>query len=147
MKHMETLAKRFLTEEGFSLQNALAYAGMGMAKTTGQASEIIAGVGFGDVQYTPERQKRMAEILGEMLFHWQVLASTLDIMTPEEIEGEYINAYEVTRNLRAKEKVTIQDMMEMGRHVKQDAIEHLREVDNISKQKVRENLIKKQYEN
>ena len=146
MKHMESLAKHFLTEEGFSLQNALAYAGMGLAKTTGQASEIIAGVGFGDHQYTPDRQKRMAEILGEILFHWQVIASTLDIISPEEIEGEYINAYEVTRNLRQKEKVTIKDMMDMGRHVKHDALEQMREKDNNEKQKVRESMIKKQME-
>jgi len=139
MKHMESLAKRFLTEEGFSLQNALAYAGMGLAKTTGQASEIISGVGFSEHQYSPERQKLMAEVLGEMMFCWQILASTLDTISPEEIEGQYINAYETTRQLLSKEKVTIQDMMDMGRHVKPEA---LREMDNEHKKKMRENLLK-----
>jgi len=141
---MENLAKRFLTEEGFGLQTALAYAGMGLSKTTGQANEIIAGVGFADHQYMPESQKRMAEILGEMLFCWQVLASTLDIISPEEIEGEYINAYETLRQLHSKEKITIQDMMDMGRHIKPEALDQIREVDNNFKRKMREDMLKHQ---
>jgi len=141
---MENLAKRFLTEEGLSLQNALVYGGLGLSKTSGQISEIVAGVGFADHQYSHERQKLVAEILGEMLFCWQVLASTLDIISPEEIEAEYINIYETMRQLHTKEKVTIQDMMEMGRHIKPEALEYMREKDGNFKQKVRREMIKQQ---
>lgn len=145
MEQLEDLVQRFLKEEGFSLRNALAYAGLGVSKTAGSANEIIAGVGFVGHQYSPDRQTRMSEILGEMLFYWHVLASTLEIPFPEIIE-EYMHSYEAIRAKLQKDKITIQDMMDMGKFVKPAALaqsEHdlAREVDWTEKRKKREKLM------
>jgi len=145
MHELEALAKDFLTDEGMSLRNALAFGGMGLAKTTGHASEIISGVGFSEQQYGPERQSRMAEILGEMLFHWHILASTLEIPY-EEIIGQYLSAYEATRRTIHKDKgITLQDMMEMRKHVKSpisNEVDIKRELDWMEKKKQRTHLLK-----
>ena len=144
MENLEHVVQEFLTEEGFQLKNALAYAGLGITKTTGQASEIISGVGFSGQQYGPDRQVRMAEILGEMLFYWHVLASTTEIPY-EEIIAQYIAAYEATK-VTSKEplhKISLQDMMDMRKHVKAGALARDidRELDNREKRKSREKLL------
>lgn len=144
MKHIENLVNDFLNEEEFSLRNALAYAGMGISKTTGQANEIISGVGFAEQQYSSERRQRMSEILGEMLFHWHVLASTVDIPV-DEIVAHYITTYEATRIKIAREKITLNDMMEMKKHVKKGALEYddreiEREADSKLKKRFREQM-------
>ena len=120
MEQIETLVKEFLSDEGFTLKSALAYGGVGLAKVTGQANEIIGGVGFGHHQYGSERQARMSEILGELLFYWHVLVSTLDVPF-DEIIAQYVSSYEATRNTvpREKEKpISLEDLMDMSRHVK-----------------------------
>ncbi|MCL2846197.1 MAG: hypothetical protein FWE38_00735 [Firmicutes bacterium] len=143
MEQMENLVREFLTEEGMTLRNALAYAGIGMSKSTGQAAEIVGAVGFSESPYSPERQRRMAEILGEMLFYWHVMASTLDVPF-EEIIAEYISSYEATKVKVPREKITLQDMMEMRKHVKAnvfDEMEAKREIDNKEKKKMREQML------
>ena len=121
MEHFEDLVQRFLKEENFSLLNSLSYAGLGLSKTTGQANDIIAGIGFADNQYSPQLQIRMSEILGEMLFYWHVLALTTSLHFHEIIE-EYMHSYEAIREKLVKQKVTIQDMMDMKKHVKPEAL-------------------------
>lgn len=135
---MEDLVYKFLNEEDFTLRNALAYAGLGLAKTVGQANEIIAGVGFAGQQYSDDRQKRMAEILGELRFNYIMLASTLDNISAEEIESQYVASYEAIRAKKQREKnITIADMMEMKKHVKPGA---LLEKDSDQKKKWRERM-------
>ena len=145
MTHMENIVKRFLVEEGYSLSQAMEYAAMTLSKTTGQVNDIASGIRFSEHQYTPERQKMMAEVLGEALFAWHVLATTLDGLLPEEIEAAYINAYEISRSLLAKQKVTLQDMMDLERHIKPEAIEQVRERDSKFKQRVREDMQRSKY--
>ncbi|MCL2755460.1 MAG: hypothetical protein FWE45_00190 [Firmicutes bacterium] len=143
MENIEKLVNEFLGDEGFNLRNALAYGGMGLSKTTGQANEIISGVGFAEQQYSRDRQIRMGEILGEMLFYWHVLASTIE-MPIDEIIAQYVSSFEATRVTLAKDKVTIQDMMEMKKHVKASVLADLeRSKDNNEKKKVRENMLMK----
>lgn len=127
MEHLEDLVGRFLKEEGFSLRNALAYAGLGLSKNTGHINEIIAGIGFGEHQYSPDLQIRMTEHLGEMLFYWHVLASTTSLNFHEIIE-EYMHSYEAIREKLAKEKVTIQDMMDMRKHVKASVLNDIQKL-------------------
>ena len=124
MEHYEDMVQRFLKEENFSLLNSLSYAGLGLSKTTGQANEIITGIGFADNQYSPQLQIRMSEILGEMLFYWHVLALTTGMSFHEIIE-EYMHSYEAIREKLVKDKITIQDMMEMKKHVKSDALKKI----------------------
>lgn len=122
MKEMENLVKQFLYEEDFTLRNALAYAGLGLSKTTGMAGEIVNGVGFANQQYSEERQARMGEILGEMLFYWHVLVSTINT-SPRDIVNQYLASWEATRVKLAQEAgITLQDMMEMKKHVKPEAM-------------------------
>jgi len=146
MDQLEDLANRFLKEEGFSLQNALAYAGLGLSKTTGSANEIVSGIGFAEHQYSPELQVRMSEILGEQLFYWHVLASTTGMNFHQIIE-EYMHSYEAIREKLVKDKVTIQDMMNMRRHVKAEALQetsqgYQQDFDN-QKNRKRERLLSK----
>ena len=138
MDSLEDLVERFLKEEGFSLKNALAYASLGLCKTTGHIGEITQGVGFAENQYSPELQIRMSEYLGEMLFYWHVLASTTSLSFHEIIE-EYMHSYEAIREKLAKDKVTIQDMMDMRKHVKAGALADLnRQKDWLDKKKKHE---------
>jgi len=142
---MEKLVRQFLTEEDFTLKNALAFAGLGLSRTIGQANEIISGVGFAGQQYSHERQDIMSEMLGAMLFYWHVLASTLESKSPSEIESEYIAAYEATRvkvDQQEQDGITIVDMMEMRKHIKPGAIlEAERKADWEAKKKRREQMI------
>ena len=141
MKQLENLVRKFLAEEDFSLRNTLAYAGLGLSKTTGQASEIINGVGFAEQPYTRERQLKMAELLGEMLFYWNVLATTIDGIDIEEIVAEYVSSYEAIKNIAQDQRITIQDMMEMRKHVKPGALRDLeRAKDAEEKQRIRETM-------
>ena len=146
MIEMDNLVREFLTAEEMSLRNALAYGGLGVSRTSGQVNEIVAGIGFAEQQYSKERQVRMSEILGEMLFHWFVLASTLEIPF-EEIVAEYIASYEQIQLKIAQEKgITLQDMLEMRKHVKPEALlrqtmEHEREKDWREKRKKREQMM------
>jgi len=143
---MEKLVREFLTEEDFTLKNALAFAGLGLSRTIGQANEIISGVGFAGQQYSHERQETMSELLGAMLFYWHVIASTLETKSPSDIESEYISAYEATRikvsEHEQEEGITIVDMMEMRKHIKPGAIlEAERKADWEAKKKRREQMI------
>ena len=145
MENMVKLAQEFVAEEGLTMKNALNYSGLGMSKTAGQIAEIVSGVGFADHPYSPDRQRLMAEILGEVMFYWHVLASTLEI-APEEIIAEYIATYENTRVTAAKEKISIVDMMEMRKYVKNAVGAHNereveRKKDNEEKRKRRESLL------
>jgi len=136
---MADLVNDFLTEEEFSLRNSLAYAGLGLSKVTGQVTEIVSGVGFAGQQYSAERQKRMADILGEMLFHWHVLATTVDGVGVEQIIEQYIAHYEAVREHLKQQRITIHDMMEMKKHVKPGALREIeRNRDNAEKKKIRE---------
>ena len=138
-RELDTVVRQFITDENFSLGNALTYAGLGLSKTTGSVNEIINGVGFGGQQYSPERMNRMAEVLGEKLFHWMVIASTLEI-SPEGIVAQYISSWEATRVKMAEEAgITLQDMMNMKRHVKPEAM--MRYMDEEEKRRQREDLL------
>ena len=135
MEQIENLVREFLSDEGFTLKSALAYGGVGLAKVTGQANEIIGGVGFGQHQYGPERQARMGEILGELLFYWHVIATTVDIPF-DEIIAQYVSSYEATRSPIAREKekpISLEDLMDMSRHVKKNdkaVMDFLNELDS-----------------
>lgn len=137
---MENLVADFLNDEGFNLRTALAYAGMGLSKTSGQANEIISGVGFAEQQFSRDRQVRMGEIIGEAMFYLHVLASTLDLPM-DEITAQYISSYEAIKVTLAKDKITIQDMMDMKKHVKAGVLADLeRERDWKEKKRFREQL-------
>ena len=144
MESLEDLVGRFLKETDFTLQNALNYGGLGLSKTTGHANEIIAGVGFGEQQYSPERQVRMSEILGEMLFYWHVLATTTGLSFHEIIE-EYMHSYEAIREKLQKDKITLQDMMDMKKYVKSSTLNELQlaklEAEYQERKKKRERLL------
>jgi len=117
MEDLEDLVKKFLSDEEFTIRNALSYASVGLSKTTGAASEIIGGVGFSGHSYNDERKAFMAEHLGEMLFYWHVLASTVDL-APDEIVQQYIHSYKLKNNLKVDEQVNIAELM---KHVKPGA--------------------------
>ena len=142
MIEMENLVREFLANEELSLKNAMAYGGFGLSKTSGQVNEIVSGIGFADQQYSPERQGRMGEILGEMMFYWFVMATTLEVPF-EEIIHEYIASYEAIKAKMAQEKgnITLQDMMEMRKHVKPGVIQAERERDWRTKKKTRERMM------
>ena len=144
MKNIENLVQGFLAEEEFSLRNSLAYAGLGLSKTTGLINEVVSGVGFSEQPYTKERQTKIAEVLGEMLFYWHVMASTVEGIKPEQIIDQYVASYEAMRSHLQQQKITIFDMMEMKRHVKSSALRDLeRASDGIEKKKSRENILMK----
>ena len=137
-REIEELVYKFLSEEEFTIRNALAYAGVGLSKTTGACNDIIAGVGFSNHPYNDERKKAVAEHLGEMLFYWHVLASTTDV-SPSEIVAQYMHSYRTKNNIEHEEtKVSITELM---RHVKQQVQMPSRErekEDEIQKKKWRE---------
>jgi len=142
-KTINGLARDFLSDENLSLTNSLAYAGLGMSKVTGQANEIISGVGFAGYQYSPDRQKRMMEILGEMMFYWHVLATTVaEVGSVEQIIEQYINEFEAVKVKIAHGKITIQDMMDMGKYVKAGALRDIElKRDAEEKAKAREQIL------
>ena len=156
MIEMENLVRDFLNSEELSLKNTLAYGGIGLSKTSGQICDIVSGVGFAGQQYSTERQTRVAEILGEMLFHVHVIASTID-MPISEISQQYINSYLAIQKTdinivnEKEDKITLQDMMDMKKHVKAEAIIKLNEKhrasDNNEKRKQREDLMEREHEN
>ena len=135
MEELESIVKKFLGEEEFTMRNALAYAGVGLSKTTGAVNEIIGGIGFSDHPYNDDRKSYMAEYLGEMLFYWQVLASTTDF-TPDEIIQRYVHSYKVTNNLKIDEQVNITELM---KHLKPGARAR-EQADEEQKKKWREKL-------
>jgi len=142
MDNIQKLVTEFLESENLSLLNKLAYAGMGFSKTTGQVSEIVSGIGFAEQIYSNERQKRMIELLGEMMFYWHVLASTVGVGHKKIIE-EYINSYEAIKvKLGKNESITIQDMMNMKKFVKAGALRDVeRARDNEDKRRKRERMM------
>ena len=115
---MSKMVADFLVEEEFDIKNSLAYAGLGLSKTTGQINEIITGIGFGGAPYSADRMRKMAEVLGEVMFHWHVLASTLEIPF-DEIIAQYVASFQMTRSSTIGDRrITIQDMMDMKKYVK-----------------------------
>ena len=138
--NIEQLVKKFLAEEQFTLRNALAYAGLGLFKTGGAISKVVTDIAFNAHSYNDERKKQVAEDLGEMMFYWHVLASTVD-MAPDVIMQEFVNLYLVKNNVITDEMhISIKELMKhMKKASKLEEIE--RKKDEKLKRESREKLI------
>ena len=117
MKDLQNIVYKFMEREQVTLKQALLQSSLGMCAKTGDIAEIVRGVVYSDYPYTEERKKRNAEHLGELLFYWVMLASTVG-MSPEEIMSQYIVSYikknKITREdelkiLNAREKLSSED--------------------------------------
>lgn len=152
MKQIEQLVKKFLKEEEFTLRNALAYAGLGLGKTQGALDDIVLDIAFNGNPYNDERKKRVAEHLGEMMFYWQVLASTCDI-SPEDIEQQFVSEF-LTKNKKVISEMTTEEVrasiLELMEHVKpKQKVKHMEietKRDEKLKKKMREEMLRQQLE-
>ena len=130
--NIESLVKKFLQEEKFTLRNALAYAGLGLSKTGGHIGSVVTDIVFNGHQYNEERKKRVAEDLGEMMFYWHVLASSVDI-SPDEIIQQFISLYLIKNQQMSQEmQASIVDLL---KHVKTDVKGHDNKIDEAKKRK------------
>ena len=101
MKDLQNIVYKFMEREQVTLKQALLQSSLGMCSKTGDVAEIVRGVVYSDYPYTDERKKRNAEHLGELLFYWVMLASTVGA-TPDEIMSQYIATY-IKKNKLTKE--------------------------------------------
>jgi hypothetical protein len=92
MKDLQNLVYKFMEREQITLKQALLQSSLGCSAKTGDIAEIVRGVVYNSYPYSDERKKRINEHLGEMLFHWVMLASTTGA-SPEAIISEYISLY------------------------------------------------------
>jgi len=136
MKDLEELARKFLSEEEYSVRDALNYAGLGLSKASGACNQVISDVSFAGHSYNSERKKSMAEHLGEILFHWHVLVLTTDI-SAEDIMAQYVHSYKTLHKIKVEEKVNIAELL---RHVKPSVRELERKDDELKKKKWREKI-------
>ena len=113
---IKDIAEKFLKEENMPVANALAFSSLGLAKSAGDIAEIVYGVGFSKHPYNDERKKEVAEILGDILFYWHILAITSGIPWQDIMSG-WVAAWVVKqKGLNALEldedgKVSIRDLM------------------------------------
>lgn len=132
---IEDLVEKFLKDEKLPLKNTLAYGGLGLSKSSGAINEIVTDIVFSGHVYSSERKQIVAEQLGEMMFYWHVIASTVDISI-EEILDQYVSLYLVKNNQISSElNVSIVELM---KHVKVDA--KMQEIDADKKKRTRDML-------
>ena len=117
---MEDLAKKFANEAKMPLKSLLAYGGLGIGDAAGRVNSIAKGVIFAEHPYSADRKTDMEEALGELLFCWHVLATTVDA-TPAEIAQKFVNMYLVKGN-KISEDVHV-SILEMMKHLKLQAEE------------------------
>ena len=114
---MKGLVDKFVKDEKLSTKNALVYSGLGLSKTSGHINSVVSDVAFNGFMYDVERQKRIAEDLGEMLFHWYLAATTVEIPADEIIQ-QFINQFYLKNNI-TPEKLQ-PSILELMKHVKTD---------------------------
>ena len=90
-----------MEREQVTLKQALLQSSLGMCSKTGDIAEIVRGVVYSEYPYTEERKKRNIEYLGEMLFYWVMLSTTVGA-SPDDIINQYIATY-VQKNKLTKE--------------------------------------------
>jgi len=98
------LVKKFLVAEELTPQSALAYACIGIAKSSGDINEIGADVVFNGHPYNEERKDHMADFIGEALFYLQILANSCGMLF-DEIIKRFIRSYLIRNNQLDPDKV------------------------------------------
>jgi NTP pyrophosphatase (non-canonical NTP hydrolase) len=127
---IKDIADKFLREEKMPTTNALSFAGLGLTKSVGDVAEIAYGVGFSGHPYSDERKSEMAEVLGDILFYWHILAITSGIPW-QDIMQRWISEWLV------KQKVHIADDDTQRVSIK-DLLKHMKRKDKISDEILRE---------
>ena len=141
---MEELAQKFAREENMPLKSLLAYGGLGVGDAGGRINSIIKGIIFAGHPYSDERKTKMEEALGEMLFDWHLLATTLEV-SPKEIAQKFVSMYLVKGN-KISEEVHV-SILEMMKHLKIEAEElEKKKKDAKLKKQQREKLLQMEIE-
>jgi hypothetical protein len=89
---IKNIAEKFLKEENMPITNALAFGSLGLTKSVGDIAEIVYGVSFSGHPYNDERKKEIAEVLGDILFYWHILAITSGVPWQDIMQG-WISAW------------------------------------------------------
>jgi len=127
---LEKIAKQFLEDGKFTLRNALAYAGLGLSKATGDINAITSGVAFNGYPYTSERKGVIEESVGELMFYMQILLDSCGSSFSTALQ-KYINLFLIKNKQLTKEMSA--SILELMKHVKDVNVHDTKElIDKLS---------------
>jgi NTP pyrophosphatase (non-canonical NTP hydrolase) len=113
---IKDIAEKFLKEEKLPIPDALAFASLGLAKSIGEIAEITYGVSFSGHPYNDERKKETAEVMGDILFYWHILAIVSGIPW-QDVMQSWISAWLVKNKTMFPDEFHI-SIREMLKHMK-----------------------------
>jgi hypothetical protein len=113
---IKDIAEKFLKEEKLPLLDALSFASLGLTKSIGDIAEIVYGVCFSEHPYDDERKGNMAEILGNILFYWHILAMTSGFTGQTIVKG-WVSSWLVKNNVKTNENIHI-SIKDLLKHLK-----------------------------
>ena len=113
---IENLVKRFLEDEKLTLRNSLAYAGLGLSKSSGEINEVVTDIAFNGHAFTDERKDQVSDALGDLMFYVHILAQQCDISL-EDIVRRFINYFLIKNNQQVETETTV-SLTELMRHAK-----------------------------